>query len=310
MSAWDRAPRPSSGFQARASNLSETTFSLLRELIAERTGVYFDDSKRGMLADKLSEAIAARGLTSFFDYYYLLRYDADAASHWAELANRLAVPETYFWRQPEHFEALAQIVVRRHLESSPGVRFRIWSAACCTGEEPLSIAIALAEAGLLDRTSIEIVGSDASPALIERARLGVYGERSFRSIPRALRDKYFSREDRGWRVDPGLLARVRWTVANLMNADEISPLAASDVIFCRNVFINFSTDGIQRVVRQFGAQMPLGGHLFLGAAESLTRLTTAFDLEQVGKAFVYVKRRTPPPGVPTSLPRPGLGRGP
>ena len=296
MSASDSAPRPLPGPRARATDLSETTFNLLRGLIADRIGVFFDDAKRDMLADKLSEAIAARGLSSYLDYYYLLRYDAEAERHWAELANRLAVPETYFWRQAEHFEALAGIIVPRHFEESPGSRLRIWSAACCTGEEPLSIAIALAEARWLERSPIEIVASDASPALIERARQGLYGERSFRSLPQALRDKYFRREDGRWRIDRGVHERVRWTVANLMNADEIAPLATADVIFCRNVFIYFSTEAIQRVVRHFGASMPLGGHLFLGAAESLTRLTTGFVLEQAGQAFVYVNRRTPGPG--------------
>ncbi len=290
MAGWGETPRGSIGFNADALGLSQTAFVLLRDLIAERTGQYFDDAKRDLLADKLATILAAHGLGSFLDYYYLLRYDADAERHWSELMDRLSVPETFFWRQPEHFAALAHTIVPRHFARARGDTLRIWSAACCTGEEPLSVAIALAEAGWLDRGPIEIAASDASSAMVARARRGVYGDRSFRNLPPELREKYFTREPAGWRVSPALHERVRWSVANLMDPSEAGPLADAHVIFCRNVFIYFSAANIERVVRLFGERMPACGHLFLGAAESLTRIASAFELEQAGQAFVYVKR--------------------
>src|SRR5919107_1545890 len=164
----------SGGSSADVLGFSESTFALLRDLIAQRTGVHFSNDKRDLLADKLADLLAARGMTSYLDYYYLLRYDADAARHWVELVDRLAVPETYFWRQPDQVLAVARVLAPQHFSMRPNTPFRIWSAACCTGEEPLSIAIALAEAGLLDTRPIEIVASDASGAMIERARRGVY----------------------------------------------------------------------------------------------------------------------------------------
>ena len=290
MAGWSESSRRSLGSSADALGLSAAAFALLRDLIAERTGIFFDDAKRDLLADKLAALVAARGLGSFLDYYYLLRYDADAERHWAELVDRLSVPETFFWRQPEHFDALANDIVPRQVAERPGAPLRIWSAACCSGEEPISVAIALAEAGWLDRTPIEIDASDASPAMIARARRGIYGERSFMNLPPALRDKYFRREADGWHVEPGLHGRIRWTVANLVNPDEAGPLATAHVIFCRNVFIYFSTVGIERVVRLFAERMPPCGHLFLGAAESLVRVESAFELRETGRAFVYVKR--------------------
>src|SRR5689334_1044314 len=86
--------------------LPDAHFALLRGLIVERTGVLFDERKRGLLVDKLSELVSRNGLTSFLDYYYLLRYDDSAEDRWVELMDRLAVPETYFWRQPEQIQAL------------------------------------------------------------------------------------------------------------------------------------------------------------------------------------------------------------
>src|SRR5689334_19216649 len=90
--------------------LTDAAFVLLRDAIVQRTGILFDDGKRGVMADKLSELVAANGLTSFLDYYYLLRYDENADAHWAALLDRLSVPETFFWRQSEQIEAVASVV--------------------------------------------------------------------------------------------------------------------------------------------------------------------------------------------------------
>jgi chemotaxis protein methyltransferase CheR len=278
-------------YGADVLGFSESAFTLLRDLIAQRVGVFFADDRRDQLADKLSDLLAARGMTSYLDYYYLLRYDAEAERHWSELADRLAVPETFFWRQQEQFLALANVIAPRHFERWGAARpLRIWSAACCTGEEPVSIAIALAEAGLLYRRPIEIVASDASATLVERARRGLYGERSFRNLPPALRARYFENEGAAWRADPRVHGVIRWTTANLVEPADVRPLAAAaDVIFCRNVFIYFSDETVGRVARLFAEGLSDDGHLFLGASESLTRLATDFELDEVGGAFVYVK---------------------
>ena len=281
-----------SGYSADVLGFSESAFGLLRDLIAQRVGVHFGDEKRDLLADKLSDLLAARGMTSYLDYYYLLRYDAGADRHWAELMDRLSVPETYFWRQHEQILALAQVVAPQHFARRSAGPLRIWSAACCTGEEPVSLAIALAEAGLLHRRPIEIVASDGSAAMVERARRGIYGERSFRALPADLRDRYFSRDGTGWRVDPRVHGQIRWTTANLVSPDDVRPLAASDVIFCRNVLIYFADETIRDVARLFADGLREDGYLFLGAAESLTRLETDFELTEIGGAFVYVKGAT------------------
>ena len=277
------------GYSADTLGFSEASFTLLRDLIAQRTGTYFGDDKRDLLADKLADLLAVLGMTSYLDYYYLLRYDAGADRHWGELVDRLAVPETYFWRQPDQFLALANIVAPRHFDRRPTTPLRIWSAACCSGEEPISIAIALAEAGLLHRRPVEIVASDASSAMLERARRGLYGERSFRSIAPDLRDRYFQKEGAGWRVDPRVHQVIRWTTANLVDPAVVRTLASTDVIFCRNVLIYFSDETIAQVARSFGEGLHDDGYLFLGASESLTRLATEFELAEIGGAFVYVK---------------------
>jgi chemotaxis protein methyltransferase CheR len=287
----DSTPRRAGaiGHGADVLGFTEPMFTLLRDLIAERTGIFFASDRRDQLADKLSDLMSARGMASHLDYYYLLRYDTEAERHWSELMDRLSVPETYFWRQSEQILALANVIAPRHFEQRNAPPLRIWSAACCTGEEPISIAIALAEAGLLHLRPIEIVASDGSEAMIERARRGLYGERSFRSLPPELRERYFVREDAGWRVDHRVHGEIRWTTANLVDSTAVAPLARADVIFCRNVFIYFSDETIVRVARSFANGLSDAGHLFLGASESLARLATDFELDEIGGAFVYVK---------------------
>lgn len=277
------------GYGTELFSLPDAAYTLLRDLIVQRTGVLFDAPKRALLADKLSELIAANGLTSFLDYYYLLRYDEAAESHWAALMNRLAVPETYFWRQAEQIEALASVVAPTHFAVSPGRPLRIWSAAACTGEEPVSIAIALAESGLLHTHPIEIVATDGSRAMIERAKGGLYGERSFRQLPAHLKNKYFEKQGDRHRPVDFLRRAISWDVANLAQPSEIGRFATADVIFCRNVFIYFSDDAIRNTVGVFIDRMPFDAYLFLGASESLTRLNVGLELAEISRAFAYVK---------------------
>jgi chemotaxis protein methyltransferase CheR len=274
---------------SEAFALSDATFGLLRDLIAERTGIFFDEAKRDLLADKLAELITRNGLTSFLDYYYWLRYDDATDVHLTELMDRLSVPETYFWRQPEQILALSQAVVPMHFAAHPDRPFRVWSAACCTGEEPLSIAIALDQAGLLGRYPITITGSDGSPAMVERARRGEYASRSFRQLPNELKEKYFEPAGDRWRPIERIRRAVQWSTVNLVRPAEVRPHAAAEAIFCRNAFIYFSDDAIRIVVRSFAERMPSDAYLFLGSSESLTRLGVDLELAEVAGAFVYVK---------------------
>ncbi|VTT98765.1 chemotaxis protein : MCP methyltransferase, CheR-type, SAM-binding domain, C-terminal OS=Gemmatimonadetes bacterium KBS708 GN=J421_5913 PE=4 SV=1: CheR_N: CheR [Gemmataceae bacterium] len=276
-------------YTAGAVELPVGVFVLLRDLIRDRIGVSFDDDKRDLLASKLADRLGDLGLKSFLDYFYLLRYGTGAEAEWPRLTDALSVQETYFWREFDQVRALVEVLVPQHVAAGRGP-VRVWSAACATGEEPLSIAMALAEAGWFRRAEIEVVASDVSPAALEKARSGVYRERSFRALPPALREKYFEPVSGGWRVDPDLHARVRFVAANLLEPADTAPLACSPFVFCRNVFIYFSTATVARVVQHFAERMPRPGYLFPGVSESLLRATTAFQLEEVGSAFVYVNR--------------------
>ena len=277
---------------SRSHNLAlpEGAASLIQALITERTGMHFDNGKRDILLDKLSPLVIERGFGSYLDYYYLLKYDPSARVEWQNVMNALSVQETYLWREFDAIRALVQTLVPEWQARKPNSTLRIWSAACATGEEPLTIAIALNEAGWFERASIEIVATDASSKAIDRAVAGVYRERAFRNLPPHLRDRYFEPDGSNWRVRSDIHSRIKWGLANLMEEDQISHLADADFIFCRNVFIYFSESAIGRVVRSFSRHIRPPGYLFVGAAESLIRLTTDFTLTEIDDAFVYVKR--------------------
>lgn len=264
-------------------------FVILRDLVRDRIGIWFDDDKRDLLAGKLADRVRELGLASFLDYYYLLKYDPASDDEWPRLTDALSVQETYFWREPSQVRALVDVLVPEHVAAGRGP-VRVWSAACASGEEPFTLCMALNEAGWFDRADVEVWASDVSPAALAKARRGVYRERAFRVLPPELRAKYFTPAAGGWRAAPDLHARIKFVPANLLEPADTVALATATFVFCRNVFIYFSAATVARVVRQFADRMPTPGYLFPGVSESLLRITTAFQLEEVGGAFVYVKR--------------------
>ncbi|MDQ1301241.1 MAG: Protein-glutamate O-methyltransferase [Chloroflexota bacterium] len=286
-------------FYTETLGLSQNAFVLLRDLIHDRLGLFYEDGKQDLLSDKLSSLVVERGFDSFLDYYYLLKYDEDAADEWRRVINALSVQETYFWREVDQVRAVADVVAQQYFAGRPAAPLRIWSAACATGEEPLTIAMALNEAGWLGRVPIEIYATDASPAAIAKAQAGIYRERSFRALSTELRDRYFTAvrpsnastfESAQWQVAPWLRAAIRWDVVNLVSESDMQRAPAAHVIFCRNVFIYFSDNSIRKTVRFFGQRLSAPGCLFVGASESLLRIAADFDLQDIGGAFVYLKR--------------------
>jgi chemotaxis protein methyltransferase CheR len=263
------------------------TMLLLRDLIHLRTGMFYDHDRLDSLSDRIVPLAQARGFDSLLDYYYLLKYDADADAEWARAIDALSVQETYFWREADQLHALTEVMLPELLRR--GRRpIRIWSIPCATGEEPLSIVMALTERGWFTRAEVEVHAADASEAALRRARAGVYGARSFRQLPLALRDRYFIEDGNQWRVVPALHQRVvSWSCINAVNNSELSSLRGADVIFCRNLFIYFQEAHVRQVVEMFAELLNPPGYLCVGAAESLLRVTRRFELEDLAGAYVY-----------------------
>jgi len=259
----------------------------LRDLIHEYTGIYFDPPRYDIMLEKLADLVRARGHRSYMEYYYLLKYEDMNRVEWQRVIEALSVQETYFWREMQQIRALVDVLVPRWFARG-NAPLRIWSAACATGEEPYTVAIALNEAGWGDHP-IEIVASDASHSALQKAQKGFYRERALRSLPEHLRRKYFTATDAGFQLASTIMTRVRFHRANILEAKEIAIMTTCPVVFCRNVFIYFSPETIRRALHLFAKGMPSGGHLFVGVSESLLKLTDQFDLTEIQDAFVYVR---------------------
>jgi chemotaxis protein methyltransferase CheR len=262
--------------------------AIFRDLVHQRLGLYYDASQFDQLADRLAPLVVARSMTSFMDYYYLLKYSDDEAE-WGRVMDALSVQETYFWRESDQLRAIVDSVVPRLVEELRGAVLTIWSVPCASGEEPLTLAMMLEEAGWFHRAPIALAGSDASRSAIAKANDGRYGPRAFRNLSPALRDKYFTPDGERWRVNPELRRRVRYDIVNVVASDEVARHAGAAVVFCRNLFIYFSDQSIVRALEELERSMPERGYLCLGASESLLRLRTRFELQEIGGSFVYVK---------------------
>ena len=253
---------------------------LLRDLIQERLGLSLsDDHGVRLIVNKLPARVRQNRCNSFLEYYQLLMSGGAAADEeWRQVVAVLAKSKSGFWRHTDAVRTLVNVALPQLLSISPKEPLRIWSAGCATGEEPLSIAMALNEAGWFERALIEIYASDASFVAIERVIQAVYAEERIRHLGVQLRDKYFKREQNGWRVVPELHEMIQWRVANLMVQNEVADLARSHVIFCRNVFIYFTEPAICKTLRLFARFMPAGGYLFSDSGDYFTSLVSSTDL--------------------------------
>lgn len=279
------------GPDVRGLRIPERTLELLRDLVQAHTGMYYDDGRLDFLRDRLTPLALDRGFDSFLDYYYLLKYDQGAAAEWVRAIDALSVQETYFWREFDQINALVDVIVPRLVESGR-TPVRIVSVPCASGEEPLSIAMALDNAGWFARTAIEIRAGDASEAALRRATVGRYAGRAFRQIPLLMQHTYFRRTANAgeWAIRDDIHRRISsWSRTNVVVRDELLRMGPCDVIFCRNLFIYFTPAMVARVVDTFAEMLSAPGFLCIGAAESLLRMPSRFELREIGGAYVYVK---------------------
>jgi chemotaxis protein methyltransferase CheR len=217
------------------------------------------------------------------DYYYLLRYDDPDGVELDRLVEALLVHETYFFREHRSLEVALDHAVLPALAS--GRRARVWSAACSTGEEPLSVAMMLADRGVLDRC--EIVASDISSDTLAVAARGRYRHRSLREEGHPLADRWLERDGAQIVVPRALLDAVHFRRINLCDDAAVAAQGTFDLVLCRQLFIYFSDSTIARVIGSLTERLRVGGILLVGVTESLLRFSTGLRCEEIDGAFVY-----------------------
>lgn len=272
--------------------MTEEEFRLVRDLVYSHCGMYFSQESKYLLEKRLSSRLAFHNMTSYKDYYLLLKYDLRKDQEMSDLMDVLTTNETYFFREAFQLKAFTDEIVAEIIQtkSKKGERsIRIWSAGCSTGEEPYTIAMLLLESGLLKGWRIEIVGTDISHRVLQQARKGVYGKSSFRATDAAYVGRFFQEQDGNYRISDEVRQLVTISQLNLFDQSRLALLGRMDIIFCRNVIIYFDQPAKKRVVESFCQSLYPGGFLLLGHSESLMNITTLFTLRHLKNDMVYQK---------------------
>lgn len=277
------------------AELSEEEFRLLRDLVHDRFGLFYEEAQRATLRSRLLGRLASLGLRSFEDYYHYLRFAPRRQEELQRMVCHLTNNETYFFREMPQLQVFSDPILRRikDARTANGQRaLRVLSAGCSTGEEAHTLAMVVWDSGhFFWGWDVQVVGMDVDTDALEKARRAVYHHNSFRSVSPVLIERHFVGHPRsGAQVKDALRRLVRLRHGNLVDPASYEGLEPMDAVFCRNVLIYFSDAMILRVVRLFHDLLAPGGYLFLGHAESLSRITDMFTPIRFQGAMVYQKR--------------------
>lgn len=263
--------------------ISDQEFALFQRLIYKIAGISLSDAKKVLLVGRLSRRLKEYDFATFSQYYRLLS-SGDHPGEVQTMVDLLTTNETYFFREPQHFAFLRDEIIRRHNASSP---FRVWSAASSSGEESYTVAMVLAEN--LPNTPWEIVGSDISTRVLEKAAAGHYSLDRTDGIPPGYMSKYCLKGVRSqagtFLIAPELRQKTRFLQINLMNPVKAN-IGEFDVIFLRNVMIYFDLPTKAQVVRNLLPRLKSGGYLIIGHSETLNGIVD--ELEAV-RPTIYRK---------------------
>jgi len=254
----------------QAPAITDQEFGLFQRLIYKIAGINLADSKKVLLVGRLQKRLRHHQLDTFTQYYRMLA-NGQHPDELQTMVDLLTTNETYFFREPKHFEFLVSDILRPRRSASP---FRILSAASSTGEEAYTMAMVLAEN--LKNAPWEVVGTDISTQVLEKARRGHYPLERNEGIPPAYLNKYCLKGVRSqegtFLISSELRQRVSFHHLNL-TLPVRQDLGLFEVIFLRNVMIYFDTDTKRKVVDNLLPLLAPGGYLIIGHSETLNGIS-------------------------------------
>ena len=290
--------RPAPVFDLQTWEISDELFEQFRALIYREAGIALSDGKKSLFISRMAGRLRELGLPSFEQYYRVVT-DPASVEERGRLLDRICTNETHFFRDPRQWQFLDDHVFPGFESEADGRgprRIRAWSAACSTGEEPYSLAMAL-----LNRFPpalgwrVEVVGTDLSTKVLNVARAGVWQMDKSTDIPLTYRKAFMLRgtgsQAGKMKAGPEIRAVVSFSRLNLN--DPVYPVGGQfDLIFCRNVLIYFDRESKTRVIERLLTHLAPGGYLFMGYAETTT--TISDRLENVGpNVYARIGERTP-----------------
>ncbi len=287
---------------APAAPISDREFRDFQELIYREAGIHLSPIKKALLTGRLAKRMRELQMKRFQDYFAFITADR-SGDEMVILLDAITTNETHFFREPRQFDYLEQVVYPEWQRSAAvgqrQRRLRLWSAACSTGEEPYSLAMSLlANFAPEQGWSVDILASDLSTKVLDRARAGVWPLKRADNIPQHLLKRYMLRgsglQEGKMKAGPEVRQPLDFQRINL-NEDSYPVRGGLDAIFCRNVLIYFDTESRSRVINRLLDLLAPDGLLFLGHAESLTGLN---DRVRALAPAIYCLRDRPAPGAP------------
>lgn len=270
--------------------ISNDDFERFREYFYRKTGIQFEPTKRYFVDKRLVERIQATDHENFRQYFTFLRFEA-TGHELQHLTNLMTVNETYFFREAYQFQCLVDSILpcltARKTDKSP---IRIWVIPSSSGEEPYSIVMYLLEhwAGIND-WDVEIISSDIDTKILNQARRGHFSMRSVQTLPKHLLSKYFTRSDDGYQMCDDLRDAVEFTRVNLNDRTDTRSYRNFDVVFCRNLLIYFDDMSRKTAAETFYDALNPGGYICLGHSESMSRISSLYQVRKFPQAIVYQK---------------------
>jgi chemotaxis protein methyltransferase CheR len=274
------------------AELTSKQFDDFSALIANRLGIKMPPTKRTMLQSRLLRRARELGLESVHEYH--TRFFSDPEEQQVELEHLLNLAttnKTDFFREPDHFEFLAQQALPAWRARSPGGAFRVWCAGCATGEEAYTLAMVLLEQQLRGEFDFSILATDVSTRVLEKAMEATYDEEHAAPIPAPMRKKYLLH---GHGATAGLV-RIAPEARNCVRFGHLNFLSENygihekfDAIFFRNVMIYFDRETQRKIVGRMCGLLPVGRWLLTAHAETLQGL--GLPLDPIAAA-VYVRTK-------------------
>jgi len=272
-----------------APRLSDREYDLLCSLIHAWSGLTFDAARRPLVESRLRRRCSALNLTSYADYFRILRREARERALFIDL---LTVNETFFYRNPEQIRLFCRRLLPRLLETAATARrtLRLLSAGCSVGCEPATLALELLESQpVLEPGRVEIVGVDISKSAIAVARAGLYTPREIRAVPPAILRQRFHWDGRHYQLADEVQRTLTFFEANLVDRESLRVVGPVDAIFCRNVLIYFDARSRHRVLENLYGLLNRGGTLFVNHTEFTAVTDLPYRLEEVDGTVIYTK---------------------
>ena len=270
------------------SEIHPDSYRFLQDHIYARVGIVLEHDKHYLFESRLTPIVRQLGLASINDLCGLIISSRDSEVS-RSVVEAMTTNETYFFREPAHYDAIRNVLLPRLDRERPATRqMRVWSAASSTGQEAFSLAMCLLEDGFA-HWNIDLLGTDFSGNVLDRARAGKYQQIEVnRGLPAALLLRYFQRAGVNWQLCDQVRRMVRFERIDLRNT--MTGMGPFDLVMCRNVLIYFDAPTKKSIMREIRGTLHPGGWLLLGSAETASGVDQWFDKQSIQGATVYVAR--------------------